>query len=218
MERFGNTMGSALGAGLEVPIQAGKVLQDLNVPYTMQKMLEQGISWQNVRGLEWVMPSVIRNSVEAARYIAQGGDVDPRGVMQYPIDIHDSEGQSAAIERLLGFSPTPITRGAEVRDTTAQVKAFWTIRKARAIQDFVNARTMGDPEAIADTLANVRSYNEEAPVPGLRIRPQGLIDAIKTRRKEQVQQITPLERTILPQYPEYQEQLQRTGILPSPQG
>jgi len=218
MERFGNTVAGALGAGLEVPIQVGKVMQDLNVPYTLQKMLEQGVSWQNVRGLEWVMPSVIRNSVEAARYIAQGGDVDPRGVMQYPIDIHDSEGQSAAIERLLGFSPTPITRGAEVRDTTAQVKAFWTIRKARAIQDFVNARTMGDPEAIADTLANVRSYNEEAPVPQLRIRPQGLVDAIKTRRKEQVQQITPLERTILPQYPEYQEQLQRTGILPSPQG
>lgn len=219
-ERFGRAVGASVGGAFEVPIGIANTLSNFSTPMGLSKLLEQPPT--AMRGLESMMPSILRNAWQAMRYAQEGGDVSATGGMRTPLDMTDTYGWSAVLERAAGFTPTDISERNEITDTAHQIEAYWKIRQGNLSRMYVQMRMAGDQQGTADALAAIKQFNQDSPLRGVKIKAKELITQLKDQMRNQLLQERGRDRSgamnlVRPDFPEYQPPGPSTYTPSSPQ-
>lgn len=129
------------------------------------------------------MPNTV-NGIAKAFYEWEHGVRAPSGG-KITVDRHTGEVRDLttgeSLIRLMGFNPEIISANKEIHWMQRDVQQYWSGRRNLLITQIFEARLQGDREAIADTDASLKSFNENAPK-ALKITSRDLHKALKRKK------------------------------------
>lgn len=113
------------------------------------------------RGIESMMPTVIKNVMKGYRYATQGANTLRGAPIVDDMDTHD------AVIQALGFQPTKVAEQQRANDITTNDKSFIEERRQGLMNAFAMAYTHGTPDERADALKQIADFNHRYPVMGI---------------------------------------------------
>ncbi len=155
-------MTGALGPVAGIGVNALKGLQDISEGH-----------W--LRGLESMMPTVLRGPMKAARYESEGA-VDKSGVV-----IKEDVSLAAIAGQALGFSPSEVRNASEGRGAVFQHDRRLQQRRQALMRQYATAIVAGDAEGAKETRDDIAQFNQKNP--DRRILPVNLRQSVSNRRR-----------------------------------
>lgn len=153
-------MASALGAVGGIAINAGRGMTEIS----------EG-RW--ARGLEAMMPAVLRGPLKAYRYATEG-NIDKTG-----IPINEEVGAAGIAGQVLGFSPSETRLAQEGRSAIYQADRAIMERRSHLLRQYGTATLAGDEEGRADAREAIQRFNEKNPK--ARINPVQMAQSVRSR-------------------------------------
>jgi len=128
-----------------------------------------------LRGLEAMMPSVLRGPIKAYRFGTEG-NIDKTGV-----SINDEVGMAGVAGQALGFSPSETRLAQEGKSAIYSADKAIQVRKSNLVRQFALASMASDSEGMADTRKDIVRFNQKNPK--ARITQSNLVASVKARRR-----------------------------------
>ena len=162
-QRLGEAaMTAALGPVAAIGVNALKGLQDMS-------------HGQYLRGLESMMPTVLRGPLKAWRYSAEGVK-DKSGIV-----IQDQVDAAALLGQAAGFSPSETRNAFEGKAAVVSHDRALMTRRRALVEQFAMAAMAKDEEGKAEARAAIAKFNDKNPE--RRILPMQLAQSVRNREK-----------------------------------
>ncbi len=158
------------GASFGIGINVLKFLSDDELPFGDHKRWERAI------------PRAMKSLVRANRFLEEGRERTRTGATVLEFDANDPDQLAEIIGQALGFTPTRLSRKWDRQRMEQEAKAFWEIRRGMLLSQMNHAQTVGDRGAIADVIAAIKRYNNEA-IAGFKITNRELRQSQRTRAR-----------------------------------
>ena len=173
-EKVGQMAAGLAGPIAGLPILAYKAIQS-----------DDPSVWKRISS---VMPVFVKNAMQGAQWLNNGGVQDQNGAMTFPLS--DIDGRVAAVLKMSGFTPTALTQKYQQITAQKEAAAYFAARRGMLMQDFYQAQQSGDREAIADARKAVLEFNkmtrETVELRGMGITNQQLRSSVRTRLNNKV--------------------------------
>jgi hypothetical protein len=153
-----------------------------NIPINVLRAMSDGHP-DVFKRWERAMPTAIKNTSKMMRFFRDEAAVGRKGEEVVDFDIHDPQDLATIIAQGIGFSPTELSQKWDRERMKAEAATYWKIRRGMLFAQFDWARNNNDREAMADTRAAIRRFNNEAPDPGLRIGGRQLRQSVRGRER-----------------------------------
>ena len=127
------------------------------------------------RGLEAMMPTVLRGPLKAYRFSAEG-NIDKTGV-----SINDQVGAAGVAGQVLGFSPSETRNAQEGRSAIYQADRAIMARRSHLLHQYGTATMAGDEQGRAEAREAIHRFNEKNPK--VRINPMQMMQSVRNRQK-----------------------------------
>lgn len=127
------------------------------------------------RGLESMMPTVLRGPLKAYRYETQG-NIDKTGVA-----INDEVGAAGVVGQALGFSPSETRLAQEGKSAIYSADRAIQDRRTSLVRQFSLASMATDAEGVQDARKDIARFNEKNPK--ARITQSQLVSSIRARQR-----------------------------------
>lgn len=182
------------------------VMQDLlgpvmSVPFNLFKAMESTDpdTWKT---WERAMPTALASASKAWRRSERGEETFRGGGAVLKFEPNDIDHRMENILQALGFSPTRITQRYERRASQEDMRKYWTVRRAAAIENYAYAIMSGDKDTLDGALKGIRDFNHEAPAGALRISSETVQKSLseRFRRAGQRERGQPNEDAFVPLY------------------
>lgn len=157
-----SAMAAALGPVAGIGVNVLKGMQDIG-------------SGHVGRGLESMMPSVLRSPIKALRYANEGAQ-DRSG-----ISIMDEVNPAAVIGQALGFSPSEVRNATEGKSAIRAQDTALRERRQQLLTRAAMASMASDAEGLAEAREEITRFNEKNP--GRRINPNHIMASVRNRKK-----------------------------------
>lgn len=157
-----SAMAGALGPAAGIGINVLKGLQDMS-------------NGEYARGLEGMMPAVLRNVMKSVRYAKEGAQ-DKSGVV-----IKDEVSPAGVIGQALGFSPSDVRNASEGRSAVIALDSALNRRRSQLLNEFANARRKGDAEDVSAAQVDIAQFNEKNP--DRRITVPQMMQSVRARQR-----------------------------------
>ena len=155
-------MSSALGPVAGIAVNFGKGMQTMS-------------DGKYARGLEEILPAVLRAPIKAYRYGTEG-NIDKTGV-----SINDEISASGVIGQAIGFSPSEARNAQEGRSAIYQADHAIQARRTNLVRQFAQASMAGDENGKTEIRDDIRRFNERNPK--VRITPVQLSQSVRNRTR-----------------------------------
>lgn len=151
---------------------------------------------------ERAMPSALGSASKALRRGIRGEESFRGGGAVAKFDPNNLESRLEVIANALGFQPTRVTQAYEQRGFQEDLRRYWTTRRAMVMENYAYGVLSGDPELRADTVDELKQFNQEAPSPQLRVSAQQILSSLRQRTKlaNLREQGVPNQRAFVPLY------------------
>jgi len=133
------------------------------------------------KSIERILPLVAaKNLSKAARLAIEGKETTSSGDVIGSFDLGNPRDQLEILAQALGFSPARLILGWERQMAQRDMIQYYKVQQEALLRDMNWALFQEDREARADALASIRKYNEQVPLPEMKIGTQTIRDSFKS--------------------------------------
>ena len=174
-EKVGQMAAGLAGPIAGLPILAYKAIQS-----------DDPSVWKRISS---VMPVFVKNAMQGAQWLNNGGVQDQNGAMTLPLS--DIDGRVAAVLKMSGFTPTALTQKYQQITAQKEAAAYFAARRGMLLQDLYQGIANKDREAIADARKAIADFNkmtrETVELRGMGITGQQANSSVRARLRDKVQ-------------------------------
>ena len=150
-----------------------------------QAMGDTALPWNDWKRWERAMPRAMKNLSSATRLGREGRERTRSGSTLLEFDVYDVHDFGELIGKASGFQPTRLSRRWDAAIAASEIEQYWTGRRSALIREFDFAKNVvGERAAMNAVRVDIKDFNRQVPVNGLRISGKTLAESQRSRRRD----------------------------------